>query len=84
MSIDKVMQAAHQYAIRFPGFARGEITADEIDAAKFELEQAVKAVITEEREACAKLCEEKAAKYYDHAKPPYLECAATIRKRSNA
>ena len=38
-------------------------------------------VRAEENEECAKLCVVKAEKYYDHAKPPYVECAESIRAR---
>lgn len=34
-----------------------------------------------EREACAKVCDEKAAKLYPHAKAPYLDCSDAIRAR---
>ncbi len=51
------MQAAHQYAMLFPAFARGEITALEIDSAKVALEDAINSAISEEREACAMACE---------------------------
>ena len=37
----------------------------------------------EENEACAMVCEVKAEKYYDHAKPPYMDCADAIRARRN-
>ena len=38
--------------------------------------------VTEEREACANVCLDLAKRMYDHAKPPYHECAAAIRARS--
>jgi hypothetical protein len=46
------------------------------------LEAAHEAGVKEERERCAKICETEAAKLYDHAKGPYLDCAARIRKGS--
>ncbi len=51
MGINQAMQAAHQYAMLFPAFARGEITATEIDAARVALEDAITSAISAGREA---------------------------------
>lgn len=48
-TIEDVMKAAHQYAIRFPSFARGETTAREIDEANQHLEEVVRAAIAAAR-----------------------------------
>ena len=41
----------------------------------------IELVKAEENEACAMVCEVIAGKYYEHAKPPYLDCAEAIRAR---
>lgn len=41
---------------------------------------AIRAAVAQERERCAKVCEELMVGYYDHAKPPYERCAAAIRR----
>ena len=41
---------------------------------------AIRAAVAQERERCAKVCEDIAAGYYPHAKGPYIDCAAAIRR----
>ena len=41
---------------------------------------AICAGVAHERERAAKVCESLCADYYPHAKGPYFDCAAAIRK----
>ena len=45
---------------------------------RFAIRLAIRAAYAKGREDAAKACESLCADYYDHAKGPYMDCAAAI------
>ena len=49
-----------------------------------EIDEAYRQGMLDEREACAKICDDLSIKVYDHAKGPYLKVSAAIRSRGDS